>query len=267
MRPELLDIDAWLALEGDARRAILSGVVPDGWLVDDGADAEEDDGPDAQCVHEATGTRFYPIPGGRASIGLSDEERGALEALVATLGPEQAGVLGGLLDGDRLPAARVIELRPFLLAASVLEFPAIAPHLGMAPDARVAPDGLRLQEALVAVATFSEGLRLPTDHEWEHAYRAGATTPFPWGTQPPEDPAIPTNALGLSWMAEFYELCVDPTDPQRHFVRGGAAIFWPWHGAGEWTPFLAAHSAAPGPEHEEWLHLRLAASLDAPPPS
>jgi hypothetical protein len=255
MSAALTDLDAWLSLAGAERRARLMGALGDGWIVDAGTGDRQ--GPDAQCVHVASGKRFFFVPGGMARVGASDDERAALTALCDTLSGEQAEALAMVLASE-LPAPREVEIEPFLLAASVLDFADAAPVLGLPPGARMHPDGLSRAEAEAVAASFAPELRLPSDHEWERAYRAGAVTPFPWGSTPPADPAIPQNALGFRWMAELYELCADPDDRAAHTVRGGAAIHWPWHGVGEWIVFLSAYRERPTPKHDGWLQLRLA---------
>ena len=107
--------------------------------------------------------------------------------------------------------------------------------------------------ALSRAELSRHGLRLPSDREWERAYRAGSTSLFPWGDAPPTSPLTPKNRFGFENMGEWPELC------QRGIARGGAGAIWPWQGVGEWILLLSDHKT-PASEHDE-LWIRPAASI------
>jgi len=83
---------------------------------------------------------------------------------------------------------------------------------------------------------------LARDDEWEAAYRAGTTTRFPWGDDPPRAPPAGRHPYGLVGLGWYDELTADRT------LRGGAAMTWPW-GADDppertWQPLEASHRRA-----------------------
>jgi formylglycine-generating enzyme required for sulfatase activity len=217
----------------------------------------------------------------------------------AVLAPELVPIPGGpFLMGsppgegypDERPRRRV-EVAPFRLG----RFPVTQAEWSAVMDenrSRFKGDRLPVEnvshaQALEYCQRLSERLgttyRLPTEAEWEHACRAGTTTPFAVGSTISTDQAnycgehayaggqrgvyrhtttevgsFPANAFGLHDMhGNVWEWCADPWqpdgDPAFGVVRGGS-----WHD----PPDLcrsAARLRVRRVEGDDWIGLRVAA--------
>lgn len=281
-RRDVFDLDRWKALSHDDQRAAVQEAlragldrdldleseakVPDGWLT-------------FTFRHRPTGILLQLVPGGTFVRGLSDAEESALRDELAAAGDEDAAIGLSFLDAAAVarPAA-MVRVSPFLLAPQALDDAAIRSLVG----AGTVTGGLLpgcVTEAVVDVlasALAATGLRLPSETEHEHAYRAGSSEPFPWGRSRPRSPRVPANSFGFERMAEISEACADGWNPghegapadgsardegvRPRVARGGAAEVWPWQGTAEWVAMLSAFRS-PSSEHEGFLRIRPARSL------
>jgi formylglycine-generating enzyme required for sulfatase activity len=240
--------------------------TPDGWLT-------------FTFRHRATGILLQLVPGGTFGRGLSAAEERALREELESAGDDDAGATLSFLEsaGVARPAGPV-RVRPFLLAPAYLDDGALqslaGPDVGeggLLPSCVTGAGAERVASALAAV-----GLRLPSEAEHEHAYRAGSAEPFPWGVTRPPSPRVHRNRFGFERMAEVSEVCADgwfpgyegaPVDgsaraegTRPRVARGGSAEVWPWQGIGEWVAMLSAFRS-PASEHEGFLRIRPARSL------
>lgn len=220
-RDSLRDVASWLGLGPGAQLEVLrelaaaSGRELQASLTEPNPHRLSTGGP--RLIHRRTGLRFCLIPGGRHLVGPRRERRSVELApfLLAEspLSPEDGARTFGLRWNDQR-SAHASDVAPLYVLPDELDALLLAP------------------------------LRLPSDDEWEAAYRAGTTSTWFWGeTQPKAPPALP-HPLGLAMMAFFDELTADPEAPdrpERHLVRGGSARLWPWQEGGqEWMWLMSA---------------------------
>ncbi|MFO0748517.1 MAG: hypothetical protein U1F43_23055 [Myxococcota bacterium] len=229
----------------------------------------------ARIVHRPSQLAFCLVPGGTFRMGMGELEAAALEDLL-----DDNDL--ALLDDDlaRMRPTRVVTVGPLLLAETPL------PGDGAKP-LRLEPHDVAAW--LAAHSSPRAPFRLASEAEWEHAYRAGTTSPFPWGPWPPIAPPALPHPLGLAMMGFWREAVADawgddlgqhPDDgaarsgpSARLFAtRGGGAERWPWTpmSAG-WRPLLSAWRAEPRDvlAHDPRVRrsaLRPAMALPAPRP-
>ncbi len=232
--PELHDVACWLARPVERQLAVLdaiagaSGRERRAFLSDPEPQRFRPGGP--RLAHRRSGLRCCLVPGGLARLGSSD-------------------------------ATRTVSIAPFLLAEEPLSSDdGLRFGVGGWRRTRFLPaeGGVLYLEADEIERMTLPPLRLPTDDEWEAAWRAGTTTTFFWGEEVPAAPPALPHLLGLA-MPGWWD---EATAGGR--VRGGAARLWPWRddeGLQRLRPEFARTLADDLAPHS--LALRLALSLAA----
>jgi len=227
-------------------------------------------------MHIPTALPFVLVPGGTFRMGLSEQEERALRRVaVAT---EMSGGLNKYLDNWR--PSHAVRVRPFLMGQIPLTEALVAKLAGQCGLDVVAEDlgpdtAGRLSHDDCSTLAEACGFVLPSEAQWEYAFRAGTTTLFPFGDTLPNDGGWPNptldallttdfgdpmacqaaaNPCGLSGMY-VGEWCADTYQPgyalatgddrailggEAHVYRSGSAWFWPWQGVGEWVGCISA---------------------------
>lgn len=207
--------------------------------------------------------RFCVVPGGSVNVGFSAEEEAKLRASAQRHTWEEDYSVLDELELMR-PLTRV-KVGPMVAAQSPR--PPVEPH--------IATDELE-----------HSPLRLPSEAEWEYLARGGLDHQLTYhGPSVPdsEEEFCSVQALGVNSANMFGlygfgfepEICADkfqsghaglPTDGSpRHgtgprVVKGGAAVAYPWQGAGEWHLLLSA-MRTPQTAWEYALSLRFVISI------
>ncbi len=192
--------------------------------------------------HVRSGVVLHLVPGGRFSMGSADP---VAENAFCLANDEVWSTVGD--DCSNEGPARAVTVAPFLIGrfpVRIEEWDRIGgtdhrdPKLkdGDFPIFGVAP-----QDAAAWLAKAGDGLRLPSEAEWEHAVRAGTTTRFFWGDEPDlrwlwsaensagmprpvSEHARFANPFGLvDMLGNVYEPCQDVIAPYRADAIDAAA--------------------------------------------
>lgn len=202
----------------------------------------------ASFIHGATSIEMILVPGAKSKRGTPTKSSAAEAALYkGILAPDLAEHMVSLEGPVKSP-----RVAPFLIGrheVTVGEWDAL--HLerpGPAADAqRDAPiHGVSWPLAQRWLTAAGDGLRLPSEAEWEYACRAGSTTRYFWGdafdggqavaespSSVPRRGSTARNAFGLSDMSgNAWEWCQDPFKgdyANKSPFRGGKAKpAFPW---------------------------------------
>jgi formylglycine-generating enzyme required for sulfatase activity len=203
-------------------------------------------------VERRSGLAFTLVVGGEFDFGFSAAEERRARRL---RDPPP-------LNLEEMRPVRRARVDSLLVARTPVTWATAAGVLGRDVPAarREFPAFLARAEAEQVVAALAS--RLPRETEWEYVCRAGTTSPFVFGDEPPSEAQLErwlgqdfsdlsrlqANPFGLYGMFTG-EWCSDafawshapdaPVEPGSHVVRGGGSYFWPWQDD-EWVWCLSA---------------------------
>lgn len=281
---DLTQLDRWLNLSAGEQDAVIRDLEQ--WL--GGEYVHKDtlnysDKPSFRIPtfeHLPTGLEFNLIVGGQFNMGLSDREEETLRSLIEYL--DQEGSLA-ICAEDVLPSfelmrpVHAVRMRPFLMSRLPILNSFAREHVELNPVALIYGFGTNSCDRTPALLTREQinvllekwGFQLPSEAQWEYAYRAGTTTLFYWGDEledededkiallefsDPEECRQAANPFGLVGMG-VGEWCQDSYRPDYreargddlpvvggapYVVRGGAAMSSPWQGVGEFITCICA---------------------------
>ena len=224
--------------------------------------------------HLPTELEFNLIIGGEFNMGLSPQEEVTLRNLIQQEGLDEE-FLGSM---DIMRPVHSVRVRPFLMSRLPIINSFALEHIELDLDEYISDYEVDFEsdEKLVpAILTREQinqlmdelGFSLPSEAQWEYAYRGGTSTLFYWGNDIIDEEKITlaefsdrekcqaaANPFGLVGMA-VGEWCADSFIPDYsnapgddlpvigeppYVVRGGAAMLSPWQNCGEWVTCISA---------------------------
>ena len=224
--------------------------------------------------HLPTELEFNLIIGGEFNMGLSPQEEVTLRNLIQQEGLDEE-FLGSM---DIMRPVHSVRVRPFLMSRLPIINSFALEHIELDLDEYISDYEVDFEsdEKLVPATLTREqinqlmdelGFSLPSEAQWEYAYRGGTSTLFYWGNDIIDEEKITlaefsdrekcqaaANPFGLVGMA-VGEWCADSFTPDYsnapgddlpvigeppYVVRGGAAMLSPWQNCGEWVTCISA---------------------------
>ncbi|HBB32837.1 MAG TPA: hypothetical protein DC064_13815 [Cyanobacteria bacterium UBA9273] len=279
MEPALENLEQWLNLNEDEQNAVVRDLEE--WLGDEYAHrytlsyANQPSFRVPTFEHLPTGLELNLIGGGEFNMGLSVPEEKAFRSLIEQEGLDKEYFFGFI---DMMRPVHSVRVQPFLMSRLPMLNSFAREHLELDLDEYISdyevdvdyeeqllPATLSREQMNQLMAKF--GFSLPSEAQWEYAYRGRTSTLFYWGDRLIDEDKIAlaefsdpqkcrqaANPFGLVGMA-VGEWCADSYRPDYsnasgndrpvageppYVVRGGAAMLSPWQGCGEWVTCVSA---------------------------
>jgi len=213
-------------------------------------------------IHQGTGLRFKLILGGWYKMGMSNDELASAQVISSTLP----------FDPDTLQPAHDVFIKPFLITEFPLLDTFVRKHIQIdkgvfRPDFTDVVDGsfapIYLTRSEIDEIKRKTCFCLPSEAQWEYAFRGGTKTLFNFGNSLPSEAELEihmlstfenevlckknANAFGLvglhvgDWCEDSYFSRLSTTASDQPIlgkspfvVRGGAAPYWPWETNERW---------------------------------
>ena len=245
-----------------------------------------------------TGLEFNLIIGGQFNMGLSVQEEEVFLGLIEE--DEEVKLWFDRKFIDSMRPVHTVLVRPFLMSRFPILNYLAREHLGLNLDdfiseyevdpddeQKLLPASLNREQINVIIKKIR--FDLPSEAQWEYAYRGGTSTLFYWGDdflrfkdeymlcefsdrEKCKEAANPFGLVGLcvgEWCKNSY--CPDYSnasendlplvaETRNYVMRGGAAYVWPWQNCGEWISCVSAMRYAA--ECDEFAAGRLVKVLD-----